>query len=475
MSSLIVIVAMQFFSLDAFIIYLYLILILYIGIKARGKVRSLKDYALSKKNFSTPTIIATIFATAVGGGSTLGLAEKAFSVGIIFLLPAIANFIGYIFYAYVVLYSKMLVNNDSISVGELVGKFYGNNSRIITGVLAICVSLGYLSAQISSMGYIFSYFFNVPYILGIFLGYGIVIVYTTIGGMRSVIFTDIIQFGVMIVAIPLLFNVGISKIGGISNLIVSVPVENLSLTSNKMSVTEIITSCIIFSFVGFNPSFIQRFLIVKDNKQAFYSIFLTASITIPFFLIVIGIGLISLAMDPNLNPNLAFPYLVDHILPAGLKGFVIAGLLSAMMSTADSGLNLIGITAINDIFIPLTSKKFSSDQYIKLARIATFVFGLVSIGIPLYFRNIFDIILFFTIFWAPTLLVPIVMALINKRVSTYSFYICLFSSILSIVIYKYYTNDQYGAGQIIGVFTNLTIFVICYLTENKNRSLANGL
>jgi SSS family solute:Na+ symporter len=337
----------------------------------------------------------------------------------------------------------MFTYNKSMSVGELVGKLYGKGARIITGTLAICVSLGYVSAQISSIGYILNYFFAIPFIWGVVLGYGIVIIYTTFGGIRSVVFTDVIQFGVMIVAIPLLFNVGVSQIGGISELIRSVPIENLSFISDKMSFTQLIILCITFSFVGFNPSFIQRLLIVKNNKQAYISTLFSAILTIPFFILVIGIGLIALSMDQNINPNFAFSYLIDHILPVGLKGLLIAGLISAIMSTADSDLNIIGISAINDVYIPLSKQKLSASQEVNIARLATFIFGLISIFIPLYFNNVIDIILFFTNFWAPTILIPLLMSMFGRKVSFNSFLICLASGILTMIIYDYYTDAQY--------------------------------
>lgn len=462
--------AIQFFSLDTIIVTFYLLVILYIGVKAGGEVNNLKDYAISKKDFSTPTVIATIFATVVGGGTTIGLAEKAFSLGIIILLPLLGNFIGYLTYSYIALRTTLLTKDNSISVGELVGKLYGKSARVITGCLALCASLGYVSAQVGSIGYIINYFFNIPFLWGVTIGYGIVILYTTFGGMRSVVFTDVIQFGVMIVAVPLLCNVGIGQIGGISNLINSVPLENISFLSTKMSFPQLIVLGITFAFIGFNPSFIQRLLIVRDQKQAFHSVFFSSLITIPFFFLVIGIGLIALSMNPTLNSNLAFPYIVDHILPIGLKGVLVAGLLSAMMSTADSDLNMIGISVVNDIFIPLCKQKLNSRQQVMMARACTFIFGLLSIFIPLFFKNIIDIILFFTDFWAPTIIIPLIMSMLGKKVSHLAFIICVISGILSMCIYNWLTDSLYGAGAVVGIITNFIIFIIFYFKQEQQSS-----
>ena len=393
------------------------------------------------------------------------MAEKAYSLGVVYFLPFLGTFVGYIFYAFITLYSKLLTKSKAISVGELVGEIYGKPARIITGIMSSCVSLGYVSAQITSIGYVLEYFFHIPFVWGLTIGYGVVITYTTFGGIRSVIFTDVIQFGVMIVAVPLLCNVGISQLGGVSNLINSLPAKNLTFAIDKTSVYELVILCTTFSFIVFNPSFIQRLLIVRDNGQGFKSVCLSAIITIPFFILVIGIGLIAFSMNQELNPNFAFPYLIDQILPLGLKGLVIAGLLSAMMSTADSDLNIIGISIVNDIFIPLWKRKVSGIYEVRIARVTTFIFGIVSIYISLYFKNIIDIILFFTSLWASTILVPLTMSMLGKNVNFKSFLACIASGTLAMIFYNYFTSSKYSAGAVFGVLANLIVFGICYITS----------
>lgn len=460
------VMAMQFlWSIDFLIIIFYLCVILYVGINVGRNIENLKDFAVSKKNFSTPTIIATMFATGIGGGSTIGLAEKAFSMGWIFAIPMIANSIGDLFYSCIMIRSKLFEKNTAVSVGELVGDLYGKSARIITGALAICVSLGYVSAQISGIGYVFYYFFEIPFIWGLSLGYVIVITYTTFGGIRSVIFTDVIQFGIMIISIPLLFNIGASKIGGISNIVTSASIESFT----PLGITELMILCVVYSLIGFEPSFVQRLLVVKDTKQAFKSSFVSALIGLPFYMLVIGIGLIAFTLDQSINPNFALPYLIDHILPIGLKGFLIVGLLATIMSTADSDLNMIGISAVNDLIIPLWHKKLSDRQEITLARMATFIFALVSIFIPLYFKSILDIVIFSANFWAPTVLVPLIMGILGKKISSKAFLICLFFGVSTMILYHYYTNNKYDAGIILGVIANLMTFTICLKLEQKKE------
>jgi SSS family solute:Na+ symporter len=285
--------------------------------------------------------------------------------------------------------------------------------------------------------------------------------------MRSVVFTDVVQFGVMIIAIPLLFNVGASQVGGLSNLLDLSLYGNKLCSPEKINFIEIGVLFFVYSLMGLAPSFVQRLLIVKDTKQAFRSVFISALIYFPFLTLVIGIGIIAFNLKPDLDANFALPYLIDSLLPIGLKGLLIVGILSAIMSTADSDLNIIGISLVNDVILPFRKSKLIDKQEIVLARAITFTFGIISIFIPLYFKSILDIVVFVVNFWAPTMFVPLAMAILGRKVSPKAFFTCLCLGLSSTLMYHYFAQNKYEAGPIVGILTNLLTFCTCYKFEQK--------
>jgi len=186
------------YNLDILVIFGYLLLTLSIGVISSKVSSSFKDFSyvpasLRKNKF---ILAATVFATAVGGGTTFGLTEKVFSAS---------------YY-------------DAISVGDIMAVEYGSTGRIISGIMVVFTSVGFLSAQISVSGYLLSNMFDIDYLMSIIISYSILILYTSLGGLRSVITNNSWQFLTMIIAIPMLTLFGLKKIG-LNNFIDHVPLN----------------------------------------------------------------------------------------------------------------------------------------------------------------------------------------------------------------------------------------------------------
>jgi len=109
---------------------------------------------------------------------------------------------------------RMKLYPDAISVGDIMEPHYGKGARIFSGLFGVVLCAGILGAQVGAMGYIFNLFLGIDRTTGILIGCSIVIAYTSIGGMRSVIWTDVMQFVVLGVGIPLTLFYGIQYAGG---------------------------------------------------------------------------------------------------------------------------------------------------------------------------------------------------------------------------------------------------------------------
>ena len=84
--------------------------------------------------------------------------------------------------------------------------------------------------------------------------------------------------------------------------------------------------------------------------------------SIPFFAITGMIGLVALVMNPGLNPNLSLPYVIQQTLPEGIRGLVVAGMISVVMSSADSCLNSASVAFTNDIVGPFEKEKYKEGR-----------------------------------------------------------------------------------------------------------------
>lgn len=457
-------------NLDYIIVLIYLLITLVVGFWQGSGVRTLRDYATANLNYTTFAIIATLSATLIGGGTTFGVAEKVYKYGIVYVFVVGGAALNQIFIGQCIV-PRIKNFKNYISIGELMRKFYGKDAQIITGVCATLVSLGFVSTQISAIGNIINHFLGIKYFHSVLIGYGLVVFYSAFGGMRSVVATDIIQFAILIIAIPIICTLGINRLGGMENFIAAIPESSLNLDFFN---ADHINEFLIFLIVGaFIPSFLQRILIARSNSQARKAITINGIISFPFYMIIGFIGLISLEIAPNINANQPLPYLIQNILPIGIKGLIIAGMLSVLMSSADSELNVAGVSIMNDIFRNIFKINLPGKKEVFIARVITSILGIGTIIVALNFKNIIDIMLYAFVFWAPTIIVPLTVGLYGFRVNKFIFYAGLVVSILSVTIFNQIIKDYIGLDPIISSILITLVFYTAYFLITDKRKLKN--
>src|SRR5690606_16525402 len=167
-------------------------------------------------------MVATMTATMIGSGLTLGFISSVFSTGIIYIFISLGNPISPLIVAQVFV-SRIEKFSDCISIGDIMAKSFGKNARIITGICGALHCAAAVGAQISAIGFVVQYFLEVPYFAGVLIGCGTVIAYSTMGGVKAVTATDVLQFAVLIIAIPMVCNFALNTVCGFSALLEKVP------------------------------------------------------------------------------------------------------------------------------------------------------------------------------------------------------------------------------------------------------------
>lgn len=457
---------------DSFIVFLYFFVTLVIGLYYGKKVKNIQDFAISDRNYGTAIMVATLFATVIGGGSTFGVSTKAFNAGIIFVIAFYGAVINKIIVAYFIA-PKIAFFQDCTSIGDSMHKIYGRFGRLISGLSIICVSIGSIGSQVAAVGFVCQYLIGIPFYVGVTIGFGVLIVYASFGGARSVIATDVFQFILIVVFIPIIFLVGLNKTGGIMNLIHLMPHEKLTLFVSPENIKKALTMFFVMSFSALDPSFIQRLIISRNVKQAVKITRITAYLSIPLFMMMGLIGLIAFCLNNNLNPNHALAYVVDTTLPIGLKGLAISALLATLMSTADSDLHVLGLSVLQDLILPFSKKNYSERTKLFFLRTATFLAGLLSLAVAIYFKNIIDIMIFAFSFWGPTVLVPFIFALYGVIFKKRDFFIGTMIGFFIVVFWNLLLEKFTGLdGFIPAMIGNSSYF---FIKKRQNRHVLEDM
>ncbi len=461
--------------IDNLIVFAYLVLVLAMGIYYRSHSGSFKGFANVKDSVRQNKIllIATVFAASIGGGTTFGISEKAFSSNIAYSYALIFTIpVDLLIAIYVI--PKLVKHYGSESIGDIMVNYYGQQGRFISGISAILVSIGFLAAQISVSGRIFQYILQINFAEGVILSYGVVIIYTTIGGLRSVIFTNFLQFVATLIAIPVISIIGLYKIG-IVNFVEQVPVDKFSFhNSNLFSTT--ISAILGFAVMGLYPNFIQRAIINKDPIVTKRAIFVKSAIYFVFLIFITINGLIAYNLFPDQPSSQSLTYLIDQTIPVGLRGIVVAGLLAAAMSTADSDLNISAITLVKDIINPILAIK-NEKNLLLIARIANIFIGSLAIIIALSFNSVVDLVVFVAGFWSPMIVVPLLFALYDITISVRGMIFSSLSGGLSFALWEYFRFlHQFDLkGVFIGSMVSLLLFLAIYKTQTSGKNIKNSL
>ena len=176
--------------LDTGIVIAYILLLIVMSLRGGRNVRNAADFTASGGRYGTLIIFATLSASYVGGGYSSGNAAKAFAGGIGTTLTLFG------FSLAMILIGRFLVPGverfpQAKTVGGIVGTAYGRSARVLTGFFAFLCCAGVVGAQMEAIGLVFHVLLGVESHVGILLGCGIVLLYTTFGGLQSVIVADI--------------------------------------------------------------------------------------------------------------------------------------------------------------------------------------------------------------------------------------------------------------------------------------------
>jgi len=447
--------------LDYAIIIFYLSVVLLVGLWSGKGMKSLQEFSVSHRSYTSMVIFATLSASFIGGGFSIGNAEKVFRLGIV----NIAALWG--FSLKEILVARFIAPRTGnfpnvISTGDIMEQGYGKVARVVTGFFSVFLCAGIVGAQVGAMGLIFNVFLGIEPIWGILIGCGIVIAYSTAGGMRAVVLTDIIQFCVLAIGLPAALIFGIVKSGGFSAIRAAAPAGHFSIPGEAMTVAAFVSLFLTF-LLGETlvPPYVQRLFIAKDAIHTARGTMLSGIFSIPFFAITGAIGLVALALDPKLNPNLAMPYVIRTVLPAGVRGIVIAGVISIVMSSADSFLNGAATSCINDLVKPLRKNRLSERQELLLAKLTNCFVGVLAVIFAIKISSVLDILIYAYNFWAPVILVPLAAVLLGFRVTKAGFLAGTVAGVAGVLIWIGLLKSPVGVnGLVIGVFCNLIAFAV---------------
>lgn len=456
-------------GIDIAIVVGYVLVLVIMSLRGGRGMQSAADFTASGGRYGTAVIFATMAASYVGGGYSSGNAAQAFDHGIGTTLALFG------FSLSMIIIGKWLAPGAArfqgeATVGGIVGRCYGRSARILTGVFSFMCCAGVVGAQVETMGIVFQVLLGFPPALGSLLGCGIVLVYSTFGGMQSVIVADILQFLLLAIGMPILLVTGVHQAGGLETVFSSLPEGYLNPFNGTTPIGFFSLFCCMMLGEALVPPYTQRLLIGKNARSTARGTVLSGLFSIPFFIITGLIGLTAYVLNVSDQAATAMPELIRAVLPVGVRGVVMAAMVSIMLSAADSFLNSASISLVCDTWMPL-HPHMTGRQQLRALRLTNLLTGIAAVAISYVVPDVFSILILAYSFWSPLVLVPLAAAFLGIKSSGRAFRYALLTGLLLTLTWNFLLGKPAGVdGSVIGVLGNLLVFTACTRTAQRHRS-----
>lgn len=371
-------------TLDYAIIVVFLSGLFWLGSRFYRWIGNPDDFFVAGRQL-TPFILAATLTTAnISLFSLVGVSGTAYRSGISIIWLTWTGNMALVFSGlFVIPYFRRLRIR---TVPEFLEMRYNGGVRLLVGILwvfrlafwaAVVLYAGVAAAQQITGIQSFS--------LWVFGLASIVIIYTMLGGMWSIVLTNNLGFLLMMSSLLILLPLAMAAVGGWAGLTAHLPPGHLDLVTvtGKYNWKTVIA----FLFLGIqwatlDQGLLQAAFSARDPRVVSKGMVLSGLMITPFVLLWILPGLAARILYPTLaKPEMAVPTLVVHLIPVGILGCVTAGLLASALSTLGSNLGAVATLVANDIYGRFVNKQASPRQLLVAVRLATLSAGALMIAI----------------------------------------------------------------------------------------------
>jgi len=400
--------------LELIIIGVYFAGMIAIGLVSRKKARGVDEFFVAGRKGSSWLITGSLLATIVGGSATVGMAGLGFSRGLTGAWWLLVGSIG--LFTLGLFFAKKVRDFALYTLPELAGKHYDSRVSLAASILIVIAWLGITAGQIVATGKIMSVLGVGSSVLWMVVFTVVFVVYTVLGGQHAIIRTDSLQSIIIFAGIFGGLALVLSKAGGFGGLTNSLPPEHFAFpVSSQFGWYELVGLLLLVGLtyvVG--PDMYSRLFCARDGEAAKKSALWTALLVIPLALAITLIGMGAAALFPQIAAEQALPTVIKEVFPPFLGGIVLAALLCAVMSSADTVL-LSASTILSVDIVGRFKPSLSKGRLLLLSRFWIVVLGALSLVLALFIGNVISALLFAYTVYTAGLILPVIVGFYKDK------------------------------------------------------------
>ncbi|MCK4365648.1 MAG: sodium/proline symporter [Thermoplasmatales archaeon] len=372
----------------AFIVYLVILVL--IGIWSSRFNKTLDDFLIAGRKLGTWPVAISAQASDMSGWLVLALPGRAFMYGVSAIWTAIACALGTLFNWSVIAkrLRRFTEKLRALTIPGFLEDRYKDDTHTIRAIATIIIAVfmvAYVSAQLVASGKILSETFGWSYHAALILGFAIITFYTLMGGFFAVAWTDVFQGMLIVIILLVLPIVGIIKLGGFGQVLSTIGQVDMNAISPTYGYGGILFILFAFAsmawFFGYpgQPHVLTRYMAIKSEKKLWNSSLIGMVWVIISLWGAVLIGIVGLAMFKELpDPEKVMPMLATSLLPEWIAGIVIAAIIAAIMSTADSQLLVATSSVVEDVYHKLINAKANQKRLLFYSRISVLLLSIIA-------------------------------------------------------------------------------------------------
>lgn len=416
---------------------------------------------LMGRQLSLPFFVATLVAAWYGG--VMGVTQIAFEQGIYnFFTQGLFWYITYIIFA--LYFVKKIRSQGAMTLPDLVKNVYGHKSARLTAFFVFCKTLP-ISYAIS-LGILLQLLLPLPLIITTALGVGVVALYSAIGGLRAVVYSNVVQFVLMCTGLASVLIFSLFEFGGFSFLQNNLPAQHFNVCGSHTIATTLVWFFIACSATFINPAFYQRCFAAKSTKVATIGILISTLIWFAIDVCTTFGAMYARAIIPEADSLHAYITYGIQLLPVGFRGLLIASILATILSTLDSFLFITSSTLYYDFKILKNSRPY----------IAVLLTATLTIALSAFFEgNIEKVWFICKSYFSACLVLPILFGYFIPRLANDNvFYLSGICSCICMTIWELYFTHTNIDSFYIGCGISACVFGLYFVKASVTYNITSA-
>ncbi len=429
-------------AIDWFIVAIYAMIVIGIGIAASRKQNNTDEYFRGSRQLPWWAVGFSIIATSFSAASLLGGPGEGYNHGFLYLQLQFGDLIGY--GLVILLFVPFFVQLNLTTAYEYLEKRFDGKTRSLGSFCFLLFVIARLGGLLYAASLVVATVTGIPLYVAILLVGIVSIIYTVTGGITAVVWTDVLQFAMIFIGLAAgIWTVMSGVSGGLGELwqaageggklaIVNLSWEPSSIRSLPTALSAY--GILAFAVAGTNQQSVQRYVCCADIPSArkaillgWFSGFIGVAATLLLGVLLYGFYSLNPGLPSDVKPDGILSYFIVNEVPAGASGLLVAAIFAAAMSSIDSALHSLATCMTVDFYQRYSKSEQSESKSLKIAQGLIVIWGILGILSAFYVASTGESLLPFlvtytTMFLGPLLGIFLMGVLVPRVNATGAFY-----------------------------------------------------